>query len=68
MCGPCDGVFKKLKNRQVSCGINGCKHKWTWTAEEQIQAYATGKPNEPPRAGTKYSVHSKMCLSTSVGQ
>ena len=49
MCGPCDGVFKKLKNRQVSCGINGCKHKWTWTADEQIQAYATGKPNEPPR-------------------
>ena len=49
MCGPCDGVFKKLKNRQVNCGINGCKHKWTWTTDEQIQAYATGKPNEPPR-------------------
>ena len=27
----CEGVYRKLKDRQVSCGINGCKHKWTWT-------------------------------------
>jgi hypothetical protein len=49
MCGPCEGVYKKLKDRQVSCGIQACKHKWVWTADEQIQAFASGKPNEPPR-------------------
>ena len=49
MRGPCDDVFEKLTYRQVTCGINGCKHKWTWTTDEQIQAYASGLPNEPPR-------------------
>jgi hypothetical protein len=49
MCPQCDSVFHKLKDRAVSCGINGCKHKWTWSAQEQIQAYAAGLNNEPPR-------------------
>ena len=43
-CGQCEGVYRKLKDRPVSCGINGCKQKWIWTADEQIQAYAPGCP------------------------
>jgi hypothetical protein len=48
-CEPCSQVARKLKDREVSCGINGCKRKWIWKADEQIQAFAAGKPNEPPR-------------------
>ena len=49
MCGPCGGVYEKIKDRQVNCGINACKNKWSWSKDEQIQAYAKGLPNEPPR-------------------
>ena len=31
-CGQCEGVFRKLKDRPVRCGINGCDNKWTWPA------------------------------------
>jgi hypothetical protein len=48
-CDPCSQVSRRLKDREVSCGINGCSRKWTWKADEQIQAFAAGKPNEPPR-------------------
>jgi len=48
-CVQCESVYRKLKDRQVNCGINGCKQKWTWSADEQIQAYATGLSNDPPR-------------------
>jgi hypothetical protein len=48
-CDECSHVSRKLKDRAVTCGINGCSRKWTWTADEQIQAFAAGKPNEPPR-------------------
>src|SRR6185436_3832956 len=49
MCANCDGVYQKLKDRPVGCGINGCKNKWTWPRDEQIQAYAQGLNNEAPR-------------------
>jgi hypothetical protein len=49
MCGPCGDVARRLTDRPVHCGINGCKRKWIWKADEQMQAFAAGKPNEPPR-------------------
>ena len=49
MCEPCTQVARKIKDRAVSCGIISCSRKWTWKADDQIQAFATGKPNEPPR-------------------
>ncbi len=48
-CEPCSDVARRLTDRPVSCGINGCKRKWIWKADDQIQAFAAGKPNEPPR-------------------
>ncbi len=48
-CEPCAQVARRLKDREINCGINGCKRKWVWKADEQIQAFAAGKPNEPPR-------------------
>ena len=49
MCEPCSQVSRRIHDRDVSCGINGCTRKWSWKADEQIQAFAAGKPNEPPR-------------------
>ena len=49
LCGPCSDVARRLTDRPVACGISGCKHKWIWKADDQIQAFAAGKPNEPPR-------------------
>jgi hypothetical protein len=49
MCDPCSQVARRLKDRQVNCGINGCSRKWIWKADDQIAAFAAGKPNEPPR-------------------
>jgi len=49
LCEPCDQVARRIKDRQVNCGINGCSRKWIWKADEQIVAFAAGKPNEPPR-------------------
>jgi hypothetical protein len=48
-CDPCFDVSRRIQDRPVHCGINGCKRKWIWKADEQIQAFAAGKPNEPPR-------------------
>ena len=49
MCGPCGDVARRLTDRPVHCGINGCKRKWIWKADDQLLAFAAGKPNEPPR-------------------
>jgi hypothetical protein len=49
MCEPCSQVSHRIHDREVNCGINGCTRKWVWKADEQIQAFAAGKPNEPPR-------------------
>jgi hypothetical protein len=48
-CDPCADVIRRLTDRPVHCGIAGCKRKWLWKADDQIQAFAAGKPNEPPR-------------------
>ncbi len=48
-CEPCGDVARRLQDRPVTCGINGCKRKWIWKADDQLQAFAAGKPNEPPR-------------------
>ena len=49
LCEPCSQVARRLKDREVNCGINGCSRKWNWKADDQIVAFAAGKPNEPPR-------------------
>jgi hypothetical protein len=49
LCEPCADVARRISDRHVSCGISGCKRKWVWKADDQIQAFAAGKPNEPPR-------------------
>lgn len=49
LCAPCADVAHRVHDREVSCGINGCSRKWIWKADEQIVAFAAGKPNEPPR-------------------
>jgi hypothetical protein len=49
LCQPCSDVARRLQDRPVTCGINGCKRKWIWKADDQLQAFAAGKPNEPPR-------------------
>jgi hypothetical protein len=49
LCEPCGDVARRLVDRPVTCGINGCKRKWIWKADDQLQAFAAGKPNEPPR-------------------
>lgn len=49
LCDPCAQVSRRIKDREVNCGINGCTRKWIWKADEQIVAFAAGKPNEPPR-------------------
>jgi hypothetical protein len=49
LCAPCADVARRIKDREVSCGINGCSRKWIWKADDQIVAFAAGKPNEPPR-------------------
>jgi hypothetical protein len=49
LCEPCADVARRIRDREVNCGINGCTRKWTWKADEQIVAFAAGKPNEPPR-------------------
>jgi hypothetical protein len=49
MCEPCAQVSRRIKDREVNCGINGCSRKWIWKADDQIVAFAAGKPNEPPR-------------------
>jgi hypothetical protein len=49
LCDPCADVARRLVDRPVHCGINGCKRKWIWKADDQLQAFAAGKPNEPPR-------------------
>lgn len=48
-CDPCTQIARKLRDRQMNCGINSCSRKWVWKADEQIQAFAQGKPNEAPR-------------------
>jgi hypothetical protein len=49
LCAPCADVARRIRDREVNCGIQGCSRKWVWKADEQIMAFAAGKPNEPPR-------------------
>jgi hypothetical protein len=49
LCDPCEQVSRRIRDREVNCGINGCTRKWIWKADDQIVAFAAGKPNEPPR-------------------
>ena len=49
LCDPCTQVARRIKDREVNCGINGCSRRWIWKADDQIVAFAAGKPNEPPR-------------------
>ncbi len=49
LCTPCADVATRISDRSVLCGISGCKRKWVWLADDQLQAFAADKPNEPPR-------------------
>ena len=49
LCDPCADVARRIRDREVNCGINGCTRKWIWKADDQMVAFAAGKPNEPPR-------------------
>ncbi len=49
-CGQCEGVFRKLKDRPVRCGINGCDKKWMWPAlTSRSRPTRPGLTNDPPR-------------------
>jgi hypothetical protein len=48
-CDDCADVARRLRDREVNCGIAGCSRKRIWKADDQIVAFAAGKPNEPPR-------------------
>ncbi len=39
------GLLSHLDERQVPCKVDGCVNTWTWTAQEQMQAF--GQP--PPK-------------------
>jgi hypothetical protein len=49
LCNECAQIAPKIKDKPVSCGISGCSRKWLWKADEQLQFFATGKPDVPPR-------------------
>ena len=49
LCAECTAIAPKIKDKPVSCGISGCNRKWLWKADEQLQFFATGKPDVPPR-------------------
>lgn len=49
LCGRCAERAPHILDVPVACGINKCKRTWTWKADEQIVAFAAGKPKEPPR-------------------
>jgi hypothetical protein len=49
LCAECTAIAPKLKDKPISCGISGCTRKWLWKADEQLNFFATGKPDVPPR-------------------
>jgi hypothetical protein len=49
LCKRCAEKGPYLKDVEAPCGIQKCKRTFTWKADEQISAFASGKPNIPPR-------------------
>lgn len=49
LCKRCAEKAPQLDDVQVACGIQKCKRTWTWKADEQISAFASGKPSNAPR-------------------
>ncbi|MDX2022773.1 MAG: hypothetical protein SF187_21250 [Deltaproteobacteria bacterium] len=49
LCKRCAEKGPYIKDVAVACGIQKCKRTWTWKADEQMQAFASGKPNIAPR-------------------
>jgi|GEM_PF-899805 len=49
LCKRCADKGPYLKDVEAPCGIHKCQRTFTWKADEQIQAFASGKPNIPPR-------------------
>src|SRR6185295_17044286 len=45
LCAECTAIAPKIKDKPVSCGISGCSRKWLWKADEQLNFFATGKPD-----------------------
>lgn len=53
-CGPCAEAAAHLRDRAIACGINGCRRKWVWPADEQLAVFANPKGgparlDHPPR-------------------
>jgi hypothetical protein len=46
MCDPCREKFQSTSDVQRTCARPGCGHTFTWTAKEQMTAFATRQP--PP--------------------
>ena len=49
LCKRCAEKGPYIKDVPAPCGIQKCKRTWIWKADEQMQAFASGKPNIPPR-------------------
>ncbi len=41
MCEPCRDKFRTLSDEQRPCERPGCASTWTWTIQEQLEAFAT---------------------------
>ena len=44
MCDPCREKFQSTSDVQRACARPGCSGTWTWTAKEQMTAFATKHP------------------------
>jgi hypothetical protein len=48
MCDPCREKFSRLADAQRPCDRPGCDRTWTWSAKDQLEAFATNR--QAPRA------------------
>jgi hypothetical protein len=52
LCEPCRKKYPSLADQQKPCAKPGCERTWTWTREEQLEAFANrrqgqGKVHDP---------------------
>lgn len=47
MCDPCRAKWPTLQDTARKCERAGCEHTWTWTRDEQMDAFVTRRP--PPK-------------------
>src|SRR5512141_236745 len=44
MCEPCREKARRVRDLERKCDRPGCTNTWTWTAAEQLVAFATERP------------------------